>query len=93
MNVIIIGLGSMGKRRIRCLNALGLKSIRGVDALRSLRFRIRRIRGADHSDGRAGDHGRPEFRELRIFSVKHRTKISGNNRSRWRMWVDIAIQF
>lgn len=31
MNIIIIGLGSMGKRRVRCLQALGERSIRGVD--------------------------------------------------------------
>ena len=31
MNIVIIGLGSMGKRRVRCLHSLGIKSIRGVD--------------------------------------------------------------
>ena len=29
--VLIIGLGSMGKRRIRCLKALGINSIWGYD--------------------------------------------------------------
>ena len=32
MNIVIIGLGSMGKRRIRCLHALEYKTLRGVDA-------------------------------------------------------------
>jgi len=31
MNVLVIGLGSMGKRRIRCLQALGVTSIAGFD--------------------------------------------------------------
>lgn len=31
MKITIIGLGSMGKRRIRCLNALGITEICGVD--------------------------------------------------------------
>lgn len=34
MNVLVIGLGSMGKRRIRCLQALGIKSINGFDPRR-----------------------------------------------------------
>lgn len=31
MKFLIVGLGSMGKRRIRCLQALGYKEVRGVD--------------------------------------------------------------
>lgn len=31
MNILIIGLGSMGKRRIRCLQTLGFTSLAGVD--------------------------------------------------------------
>lgn len=31
LNAVIIGLGSMGKRRVRCLKALGVESIYGVD--------------------------------------------------------------
>jgi len=31
MNFLVIGLGSMGKRRIRCLKALGYKNISGFD--------------------------------------------------------------
>lgn len=31
MNFLVIGLGSMGKRRIRCLQALGIRSICGYD--------------------------------------------------------------
>lgn len=31
MKAIVLGLGSMGKRRIRCLQALGIKDIIGVD--------------------------------------------------------------
>lgn len=31
MKIVVIGLGSMGKRRIRCLQALGVKKIIGVD--------------------------------------------------------------
>jgi predicted dehydrogenase len=32
MKAVVIGLGSMGKRRIRCLQVLGVKEILGVDA-------------------------------------------------------------
>lgn len=32
MKILIIGLGSMGKRRIRCLQTLGYTSLAGVDA-------------------------------------------------------------
>jgi len=32
MHFLVIGLGSMGKRRIRCLQALGFKDVAGVDA-------------------------------------------------------------
>lgn len=31
MNVLVIGLGSMGKRRVRCLQSLGYKDIYGFD--------------------------------------------------------------
>ncbi|MBV8047219.1 MAG: Gfo/Idh/MocA family oxidoreductase, partial [Paludibacterium sp.] len=31
MKAVVIGLGSMGKRRIRCLQALGVVDIVGVD--------------------------------------------------------------
>ncbi len=31
MKIVVIGLGSMGKRRIRCLQALGVHDITGVD--------------------------------------------------------------
>jgi len=31
MNILVIGLGSMGKRRIRCLQALGIKNIYGFE--------------------------------------------------------------
>src|SRR5436190_11831700 len=31
MNFLVVGLGSMGKRRIRCLSALGLKNVAGFD--------------------------------------------------------------
>ena len=31
MKAAVIGLGSMGKRRIRCLQALGVRDIVGVD--------------------------------------------------------------
>lgn len=31
MKAVVIGLGSMGKRRVRCLQALGVKDIVGVD--------------------------------------------------------------
>lgn len=52
MNIIIIGLGSMGKRRIRCLHALGQKSIRGVEAR------------ADRRDEAAQKYGLPTFATL-----------------------------
>ncbi len=31
MNFLIVGLGSMGKRRVRCLNALGITTVAGFD--------------------------------------------------------------
>jgi predicted dehydrogenase len=31
MNFLIIGLGSMGKRRVRCLNSLGITTVAGFD--------------------------------------------------------------
>jgi len=31
IRALVVGLGSMGKRRIRCLQALGVKSIHGFD--------------------------------------------------------------
>lgn len=52
MNIVIIGLGSMGKRRIRCLHALGYKSIRGVDAR------------ADRREEATQKHGVPTFATL-----------------------------
>ena len=30
-NVLVVGLGSMGKRRIRCLQKLGVQNIIGID--------------------------------------------------------------
>lgn len=31
LNLLVVGLGSMGKRRIRCLSALGVKNLAGFD--------------------------------------------------------------
>jgi predicted dehydrogenase len=31
MNFLVVGLGSMGKRRVRCLQALGYRDVRGFD--------------------------------------------------------------
>lgn len=51
MKALVIGLGSMGKRRIRCLQALGVASICGFDAR------------ADRREGAAREYG-VEVREL-----------------------------
>ena len=46
MNFIIVGLGSMGKRRIRCLHALGYKDdITGFDVRKDRREESERIHG------------------------------------------------
>lgn len=38
MKVLVIGLGSMGKRRVRCLQHLGIGSVYGYDVLESRRL-------------------------------------------------------
>lgn len=40
MKAVVIGLGSMGKRRIRCLNALGITRIAGVDTRQDRRDEV-----------------------------------------------------
>jgi predicted dehydrogenase len=46
MNFLIVGLGSMGKRRIRCLNALGYKgSISGFDLRKDRREEAKNLYG------------------------------------------------
>ena len=32
MNFLVVGLGSMGKRRVRCLQALGYRDVNGFDS-------------------------------------------------------------
>lgn len=41
MNFLIVGLGSMGKRRIRCLKALGIEAIAGFDKREDRRLESR----------------------------------------------------
>jgi predicted dehydrogenase len=43
INILVIGLGSMGKRRIRCLRALGIKDIRGYDTRADRRAEVRSL--------------------------------------------------
>jgi predicted dehydrogenase len=45
MKICVIGLGSMGRRRIRNLQALGMSEIRGVDILESRRLEAEQIYG------------------------------------------------
>lgn len=40
MNFLVVGLGSMGKRRIRCLRALGYKDIAGFDLRQDRRAEV-----------------------------------------------------
>ena len=40
MNFLIVGLGSMGKRRIRCLQSLGYKNIVGFDMREDRRIEV-----------------------------------------------------
>lgn len=40
MNFLVIGLGSMGKRRIRCLQALGINTINGYDSRQDRREEV-----------------------------------------------------
>lgn len=43
MKVLQIGLGSMGKRRIRCLNSLGIKNIVGLDNREDRRREVEKL--------------------------------------------------
>lgn len=52
MNFLVIGLGSMGKRRIRCLKNLGLQQIVGLDLREDRRSEV------------AGQYGIPVFNDL-----------------------------
>ncbi len=45
LNVVVIGLGSMGSRRLRCLKALGHKAVLGVDPRADRRRRAEKARG------------------------------------------------
>ena len=45
MNYLVIGLGSMGKRRIRCLQALGINSICGFDPRQDRREEVTALYG------------------------------------------------
>jgi len=50
MRLIVIGLGSMGKRRVRCLQALGVASIVGIDQRADRRDEARSTYGIDVAD-------------------------------------------
>ena len=51
MKFLVIGLGSMGKRRIRCLQALGFHDIVGVDVREDRRLEAQTSYGIQvHSD-------------------------------------------
>lgn len=50
MKALVIGLGSMGKRRIRCLQALGVKDIVGVDTRADRRDEAHSIYGVAVGD-------------------------------------------
>ena len=51
MKFLVIGLGSMGKRRIRCLQALGFQDIVGVDVREDRRQEAQTSYGIQaHSD-------------------------------------------
>lgn len=50
MKLIVIGLGSMGKRRIRCLQALGVTAIVGVDRRADRREEARAAYGVQVAD-------------------------------------------
>jgi len=41
MNFLVVGLGSMGKRRIRCLQSLGFGNVFGFDIRESQRTEAR----------------------------------------------------
>tara|TARA_Y100000590_G_scaffold431709_1_gene546756 strand:+ start:1700 stop:2674 length:975 start_codon:yes stop_codon:yes gene_type:complete len=43
MNFLVVGLGSMGKRRIRCLKALGYNEIIGLDRREDRRAEVKKI--------------------------------------------------
>ena len=43
MQILVIGLGSMGKRRIRCLQKLGLKNIVGFDPRNDRRHEVEKL--------------------------------------------------
>jgi predicted dehydrogenase len=45
MNVIVIGLGSMGKRRLRCLHALGYSRVCGVESRADRRAEVEKAFG------------------------------------------------
>lgn len=45
MNILVVGLGSMGKRRVRCLRALGLDNVTGFDLREDRRLEAERQSG------------------------------------------------
>lgn len=49
-NFLVIGLGSMGKRRIRCLQTLGMTSISGLDIRQDRRAEAERLYGVTTYD-------------------------------------------
>jgi hypothetical protein len=51
--ILIIGLGSMGKRRIRCLQALGYKDIVGIDNREDRLSEAYKLYGLNNYSGRA----------------------------------------
>lgn len=61
MNFLVVGLGSMGKRRVRCLKALGYSSIFGFDRRADRREEVSSIYGISTFDDieKAIDASRP----------------------------------
>lgn len=51
MRALVVGLGSMGKRRIRCLRTLGIEDIQGVDQREDRRIEVEQSYGLPtHAD-------------------------------------------
>ena len=68
MSILIIGLGSMGRRRIRCLKALGVKKITGFDINKPRAREVAKDLGISLIDS-IDDYLRPSAVDCVIISV------------------------
>lgn len=93
MKFLVVGLGSMGKRRIRCLKALGIEEICGYDIRADRRLEVERIHEIETLSDfeQSAKEYKPDALIISVPPDHHHTYIEYSIRNRIHCFIEGSV--